>query len=163
MRITIYTDNIVASATITDEQLSAINKIISPEPKKYKIFFAQGPDRFTEKVSQYREYAGSVLAKDLDEAFAKSQNGNDKEWESLSRRSTSVGDFISDGQNMYMVASQGFTLVCSVSVDSTFDIIYNMNEQLSMDDEKEFNEQLKMDIVDDMIKHDMMTQEFNRE
>lgn len=157
MRITIETEQIVATAIITGEQLAAINKIINPEPKEYKIFFAQGDDKFTEKILQYREYAGTVLAKDLDEAFDKSQNGNDKEWELLSRRSTSVGDFISDGENMYMVASQGFTFICKVSVDSTFDTIHMMNEQLAMDNERECDVYYQMQMIDELIQQEEET------
>lgn len=164
MNIRIFTDDIFASATINEQQLSAINKIISPEPKEYRIFFAQGNDQFTEKELQYREYAGSVMAKDLHEAFAKSQNSNDAEWEKLGRRSTSVGDMISDGENMYMVASQGFKLVGSVLLDQTQEIIESYNHQHLHEEiqrfneyEMEYNQQMQMEMVEDMIQHDMMS------
>jgi hypothetical protein len=143
-----------------DKDYQDVTITLAHQPKRYNIFFARDNDQFTEKVSQYRSYAGNVEASSLEEAFAKSQNGNNSDWDDYNTRSTSVGDFISDGENMYMVASQGFTPICKVSVDNTFEIVNLMNEQLAIDEEREFNEQLKMDMVDDMIQHDMMTQDF---
>jgi hypothetical protein len=54
------------------------------------------------------ECIGSVEAKHINDAFRLAQNDFNEEYASLNRRSTSVGDIITDGNGHYMVKSLGF-------------------------------------------------------
>ena len=75
---------------------------------QYHIFHSVGPRMFSETVKQPREYVGFVEASSLEDAFAKSQNG-DNPWNPYQPcRSTSVGDVIQDNSGFYMVLGLGF-------------------------------------------------------
>ena len=54
------------------------------------------------------ECIGSVEAKHINDAFRLAQNDFNDEYSSLNRRSTSVGDIITNDDNHYMVKSMGF-------------------------------------------------------
>ena len=54
------------------------------------------------------ECIGSVEAKHINDAFRLAQNDFNEEYASLHRRSTSVGDIITDGNGYYMVKAMGF-------------------------------------------------------
>lgn len=55
------------------------------------------------------ECIGTVEANSIVDAFRLSQNDFNEEYASLDRRSTSVGDIITDGDNHYMVKGTGFS------------------------------------------------------
>lgn len=54
------------------------------------------------------ECIGSVEANGIADAFKLAQNDFNEEYASLGRRSTSVGDIITDGETHYMVKGTGF-------------------------------------------------------
>lgn len=75
--------------------------------KHFYIFHAVQPT-FTEEPKQQRKYAGTVVAENLQEAYAKSQN-NDRHWNTKKPcRSTSVGDVIQEGDNNFLITGTDF-------------------------------------------------------
>lgn len=69
---------------------------------------------FTEKLEQPREYVGFILAKDLNDAWEKSQNDFNPHYAMYGKRSTSVGDMLMDETGFYLVKNSGFDLVCTL-------------------------------------------------
>jgi hypothetical protein len=81
--------------------------------KMYHIYHAINKKyMFTEHEKQPRKYIGFVLAKDMNEAYNLSQNDFNPEYRQYKARSTSVGDLIQDNYGFYMVANEGFKLLC---------------------------------------------------
>ena len=76
---------------------------------QYYIHQAEGEGKFTETVNQPRKYVGFVEADSLEEAFQKSQNGDQSNWNNIFPcRPTSVGDIIQGPYDFYMVTNSGF-------------------------------------------------------
>ena len=54
------------------------------------------------------EFIGTIEANSLPEVFKLAQNDFNGEYASLGRRSTSVGDVITDGETHYMIKGNGY-------------------------------------------------------
>jgi len=98
----------------TPEDIGAFQ---GPQPilKMFHIYHSMNKKyMFSEHEHQPREYIGYVMAKDIDDAFVKSQNDFGEEYREYKKRSTSVGDLIQDDYGFYMVCNIGFKLICLV-------------------------------------------------
>jgi hypothetical protein len=109
--------NPLHDSEFTSPYMEALEEAICPEKKdvlkQYHVYHAINKQyRFTETEKQPREYAGFVLAKNMEEAFKLSQNDFSPEWQKYGVRSTSVGDIIQDDYGFYMVCGTGFKLLC---------------------------------------------------
>lgn len=69
---------------------------------------------FTDRERQTRKYVGSVMAKDLDDAFRMAQNDFNEDYRKYKVRSTSIGDLIQDDYGFYMITGIGMKLLCLV-------------------------------------------------
>lgn len=67
---------------------------------------------FTETEKQPRKYVGSVMARDMEQAFMYAQNDFNEAYKKYGQRSTSVGDIVQDDHGFYMVMNMGFKLIC---------------------------------------------------
>ena len=79
--------------------------------KKHTIWLVDNPtfmDFTPSDRIHKRTVKGEVMAKDLDDAFTKSQNGVTDEWEKFKARSCSVGDVIEVDGKFFFVADMGF-------------------------------------------------------
>lgn len=90
-----------------------VEQSVIDTPKIYHIFLAiDSSSLFTEEEFQIRRYAATVIAKDLEDAFKKSQNDFNPDYAKKGVRSCSVGDLIQDNDGFYMVCASGFKLIC---------------------------------------------------
>jgi len=97
----------------TPQEIGVDQKVDSDQLKLYHIFLAvESSSTYTEEEFQIRKYAATVIAKDLEEAFKKSQNDFNPDYAKKNVRSCSVGDLIQDNDGFYMVCASGFKLIC---------------------------------------------------
>lgn len=69
---------------------------------------------FKQIETQPRIYVGTLMAKDLNDAFVRGQNEN-PEYKAFNNRSVSVGDMILEDNNFYMVCGIGYKLVFTLN------------------------------------------------
>lgn len=81
----------------------------------FRVWFATGPDRFTDKLDQQREVVGYVEANSLEHAFMQTQNIGRNWCEDKPLRSSSVGDVFESDQGFFMINGTGFTLLETMS------------------------------------------------
>ena len=82
-------------------------------PKLYQIFLSvESSSIYTEEEFQIRRFAGTVIAKDLEDAFLHAQNDFNPDYAKNKVRSCAVGDIIMDDHGFYMVCESGFKLIC---------------------------------------------------
>lgn len=82
----------------------------------FRVWFATGPDRFTDKLDQQREAVGYVEANSLEHAFMQTQNIGRNWWnEDKPLRSSFIGDVFETEEGFFMIDRTGFILLDTMS------------------------------------------------